>query len=87
MINEQIRGILNEVCKKYGVTRPELSGASKMSWYVRARDEAIWRLRNEMRLSAPHIAAIMKRNHSTIIHALEKLRKEHEGGDLPQNNP
>ena len=61
--------IIKEISKKYGITIEQLMGKDRSNWFVRARVEAIKRMRNELDLSFPDIGRYLgKRNHATIIY-------------------
>lgn len=69
------QNIIKEVAKKYGLSVERLINKhqGRMPWFVRARREAIHRLRDELKLSYPEIGRWMgNRDHSTIIYQYKK---------------
>ncbi|NGP19318.1 helix-turn-helix domain-containing protein [Devosia aurantiaca] len=66
--------IVAEVAAEHGVAVKDILGRFRDSKVVTARHEAIWRIRQETRLSFPQIGQKFSRDHSTIIHGY----KQHE---------
>jgi chromosomal replication initiation ATPase DnaA len=69
---QSVDEIINEVCKRWGITEEELKGKSRLNIYVKARKEVAHKLR-ELGLSYPSIAQILgKEDHTTIINYFRK---------------
>lgn len=65
------QNIVKEVAKKYGLSVERLINKhqGRMPWFVKARKEAIKRLRDELKLSFPEIGRYLgNRDHSSIMH-------------------
>jgi chromosomal replication initiation ATPase DnaA len=65
--------ILAEVARDHEVQVADLITAYKGPRFVRARFKAYWRLRTETDLSYLAIAALMKRDHKSIIYGVRKV--------------
>ncbi len=62
-----------EVAEKYEVTPEDLKGPSRRSEFIAARQEAMWRARNELGKSLPYIGRYFgDRDHTTVIHACRR---------------
>lgn len=66
-----ISEIPKAIAKVHGITLRELLGTSRKRHIVAARAEAIKMLR-EAGLSLPAIGAILRRDHTTILHHVQK---------------
>lgn len=64
--------ILNEVAYKYGITVPEMMRYERWALLVLARSEACWRLRTELRWSLGRIGSLLKRDHTTVMHNIDR---------------
>lgn len=65
--------ILREVARKYRYDVAQLKGHSRNTYVVKARQEAIYRIRAETELSLPQIGKIMGgRDHTTAMHSIKK---------------
>lgn len=62
--------VLRSVCINHGVTRTELLSRSRTRYIVRARWTAMLVLREIARWSLPRIAALLRRDHSTVINGI-----------------
>jgi chromosomal replication initiation ATPase DnaA len=60
--------LVDDVCKRRGVTLHELCGRTRTQGVSMARQEAWWRIRNhpERHYSYPEIARLFARDHSTV---------------------
>lgn len=68
--------ILRDVAERHGVTVGDIKGVSRKIKFVRARQEACYLLREELKLSYPRVAAhIGNRDHTTILHNVRKYKK------------
>jgi len=68
----KIAAVIRDTAEKYGITEKELLSTSRKKKFVSPRQEAIYRIRNEVQKSMPEIGRIFDRDHTTILHALEK---------------
>lgn len=65
--------IVTEVAAEHGVLVSEILGRSRCAKYVRARQAAMFRLRDETMLSYPAIARRLRRtDHTTAIHGVRR---------------
>lgn len=64
--------ILKEVAKKHEISIKDMLGPRKIHRYVRARREAMRRLRKEKKMSLVEIAQIMKKDHKTVLTGIKK---------------
>ena len=69
------RTIVREVAQKHGLSPLDLSGPRRLAPVVVARQEAMWRMRRETRLSFPQIGRIVGRDHSTVIYGIRAHAK------------
>lgn len=74
-----IKQILDAVSSFYDVKRAELEGASRKKDIVQPRQIAMFLMREEIKSSFPAIGeSIGGRDHTTAMHAYEKIKKEFE---------
>lgn len=71
------QSIMRDVCRKHGLTMEELRGTTRRRDIVHARQECFYRMRTEVTalgrpLSLPRIARLFGRDHSTIVHGIER---------------
>lgn len=65
--------IIRQVCKKHGITVPEIIGPRRSRKLVEARHEAFWRLSKETMLSLPRIGYRMGgKDHTTVLHGIRQ---------------
>jgi hypothetical protein len=63
--------IIAEVCEGHRITRDDLFSNKIDRKFSRARQEAYYRMRTELGLSYPRIAALMgRKDHTTVIHGI-----------------
>lgn len=67
--------ILAKVCTSFGVTRDQLRGGRGHTPVWRARWAAYYLLRKRRGLATTQIGRIMRRDHSTVIHGIERARE------------
>jgi chromosomal replication initiation ATPase DnaA len=67
-----IKSKLDEICQKNGVTYEELTSLSRKDGLTKARREAIITMRDELKMSYPFIALMIKRDHSTVLRIYER---------------
>lgn len=78
--------ILKTVADFYSIASADLTKRSRKKEIVKPRQVAMYLLREEIKLSFPEIGQKLGgRDHSTVIHACEKIRRE-EGVDEPLKN-
>ena len=71
------QSVLKAVADFYSISLPDLSKRSRKKEVVRPRQVAMFLLREETKLSFPEIGQKLGgRDHSTVIHACEKIREE-----------
>lgn len=66
--------ILHAVAKQHNVDVSEILGVSRKRHILQARVEVFYRLRVDLNMSYTKIAGLMKKDHSTIVHGVSKLR-------------
>ena len=66
--------ILLDVCAEFNVNLNDLKSPCREKRITHARQEAIYRLRENTTLSFVQIAKIFGRDHSTCVHAYHKVR-------------
>lgn len=67
--------VLSEVAEKHDMTVRDLKGESRKLKFVRARQEAAYRLRNELEYSLSQIGRLLWRDHTTILHGINQYKK------------
>jgi hypothetical protein len=76
--------ILRLVALRHGINVEAISGRSRFRSIVAARHEAIGLVYTHCRrLSLPEIGRLFNRDHTTILHAIEKLRKSGRTDMMP----
>lgn len=86
--------VLHAVAKKHNVDASEILGISRKRHVINARFEVFYRLRVDLLMSYQKIAHIMKKDHSTVMHGVSKIRyrllddlkKKGDDGDLHSGN-
>lgn len=75
--HNRARRIILDVCKKHGVQWRNFFTRSRVERRVRARWEAAYRLRTELKMSLPAIGkAFGGMHHTTILHAIRQYEEE-----------
>ncbi|OGN07797.1 MAG: hypothetical protein A2750_01570 [Candidatus Yanofskybacteria bacterium RIFCSPHIGHO2_01_FULL_45_42] len=78
--------ILKAVADFYNITPADLARRSRKKEIVKPRQVAMFLLREEVKLSFPEIGQKLGgRDHSTVIHACEKIKKEESFDDSLKN--
>lgn len=81
---QTMRGIVREVADKYKFSVSDIMVPSRRLKNVAARHEAFYRMREELKLSFPKIAAFFGMDHTSILHGVskhaEKVKKEKSNG-------
>ena len=70
--------IIDHIASDYGYDRHDILGKRRFKVLVEIRYECI-KLFRERGYSTPEIGRIMKRDHSTIVHALQKMARAEAG--------
>ena len=66
--------ILHAVAAYHKISPSEITGKSRKRHVTQARFEVFYRLRVDLNFSYPKIASLLKRDHSTVIHGVSKMR-------------
>lgn len=73
--NQKVARIILETAMHHQVKFAAMRGERRDQHTSRARMEAMWRIRTELRFSLPHIGRIFNRDHTTVIHAVRKVEE------------
>ncbi len=65
--------IIRTVCREAGVSRPELLSARRAQHVVHARQVAMWLAKRHTSLSLTRIGQLLQRDHTTVLHAVQKI--------------
>lgn len=68
--------IAREVAEEFGLTLDDLVGPTVNKYLTAARREAWSRIYATKRFSTPQIGRFFNRDHSTIVHGLQRHREE-----------
>lgn len=68
--------IIEETAKCYGFTSEELKGKKRDTGVVLARQVAMYLVRQILNLSAPEIGSIFNKDHTTVLHSINKIASE-----------
>ncbi len=66
--------VLHAVAKQHNVDVKEILSQSRRREIIKARFETFYRLRVDVRMSYEKIARLMKRDHTTVMHGVYKVR-------------
>ena len=70
------RAILNEVAAKYELSVADIRGACRKNKFVRARQEAAYRLSVELKFSLSQVGRVIgNKDHTTALHAIRQHKK------------
>lgn len=76
--------ILSEVSELHGMTIKQMKSQSRALPYVKARQEAAYRLNTELKYSLKQIGNLLgRRDHTTILHAINRHKKNLAQGTEP----
>ena len=78
--------IISHVCKFYRVDEVTLRGTLKNKGTAEARQVAVYLIRKLTNLSTPDIGKEFNRDHSTILHSINKVEKALSSGDETLQN-
>ncbi len=74
--------VLKIIAEFYNISQNDLIKRSRKKEIVRPRQIAMFLLREEIKLSFPEIGSKLGgRDHSTVIHAYEKIKREEDGNE------
>ena len=78
-------GLVEQVCRRRGVTVAELCGRQRTQAVCCARHEVWWMLRHdpERYFSLQDIGALFDRDHTTVLHGIDAHRARIESRDVP----
>lgn len=72
---EKAREILRQVAKEYFVSVHDITSTRRRKWEVIARQETMRRMREDLKMSYPEIAFILKRtDHTTVLYGVKRAR-------------
>lgn len=70
------QAILSEVAEKHKMTIKEMKSDNRKWRFVKARQEAAYRLNSELKYSLSQVGRLLgKRDHTTILHAINQHKK------------
>jgi len=76
--------IMSEVSEAHNMTIKQMKGQSRELPYVKARQEAAYRLNTELKYSLKQIGNLLgRRDHTTILHAINRHKKNLAQGTEP----
>lgn len=86
--------IMHAVAKQHGIDAKDIMSESRKRHIINARFEVFYRLRIDLGMSYMKIAGLFGKDHSTIIHGVNKLRmklldekkRQHKDGDPATGN-
>ena len=78
--------IISQVCKFYSVDEVVLRGSLKNKGTAEARQVAMYLVRKLTNLSLPDIGREFARDHSTVLHAINKVEQLLKSGDSAMQN-
>ena len=73
--------IIDTVCKYYNVKKEQVLGKSRPKNVVIPRQMAMYIAREELNDSFPSLEKYFNKDHSTIVHAYERVQKELKNND------
>jgi hypothetical protein len=73
--DEMIEEIINSIIKHYNITKEQLFGKTRKANIVEARHVFMYILREKFKLSFPAIGRIINRDHTSIMHACDRISK------------
>ncbi len=73
--------IISQVCKFYSIDETVLRGTLKNKGTAEARQVAVYLIRKLTNLSTPEIGKEFNRDHSTILHSINKVEASLKNGD------
>lgn len=81
MVRAKMRQIVKDVALKHQMTVEELLSATRRVPIVKARQEAMYRIKIEIGCSLLELGRFFKKDHTTIMHAIERHAERIESND------
>ena len=72
----KIDNLSNLIAQGYDITKEELFSSSRVAHIAEARQVFCYCLRQKFQLSFPAIGAILNRDHTTVMHACNKISQD-----------
>lgn len=69
--------LAKEICERHGVTAAELRGPRRYRKLTDARQEFCLRAVDELGFTMPQVGKYLNKDHTTVLHAVHKLRTSH----------
>ena len=76
-----MKEIVKEVAEKHGLKADTLMAPSRRKNIISARHEAFYRMRYELKMAFPRIAAYFMMDHTTVLHGVRKHEENLKKGD------
>ncbi len=73
-----VQQLVDYVCDYFQVHSNDIMGSNRMPAIVLPRHVCMYLLRQDLKLSLPHIARILNRDHTTVLHACKKIKQQQE---------
>jgi chromosomal replication initiation ATPase DnaA len=67
--------VLRAVAAHHKISPSEITGKSRKRHVIKARFEVFYRLRVDLNFSYPKISQLMTKDHSTVLHGVNKVRQ------------
>lgn len=67
--------VLHAVAAHHKISPSEITGTSRRRHVIKARFEVFYRMRVDLNMSYTKISQFMKKDHSTVMHGVNKVRK------------
>lgn len=67
--------VLRAVAAHHKISPSEITGKSRKRHVIKARFEVFYRLRVDLNFSYPKISQLMKKDHSTVLHGVNKVKQ------------
>lgn len=74
--------VLHAVAKHHNVDASEITGTCRKRHVAQARFEVFYRLRVDLNLSYTKISQLMKKDHTTVLHGVNRMRRMLLDGSL-----
>lgn len=77
MSMEQVARAVKDASNMFGVPIEDIYGKRRTRTVVRARQFAMALIRNRTSMSFPEIGGVFGKDHSTVIHAVKRIKEEY----------
>ena len=67
--------VLHAVAAHHKISPSEITGTSRRRHVIKARFEVFYRMRVDLNMSYTKISQLMKKDHSTVMHGVNKVKK------------